>query len=80
MKATPGGLPAALSLTRFAAVIETCGGVLLLLGFDNIVSPQESAILAGATIVRLSGMGHVSMPFSRRVREVALEQILAASG
>jgi pimeloyl-ACP methyl ester carboxylesterase len=47
---------------------------------DNIVSPQESAVLAGAKIVRLSGMGHVSMPFSRRIREVALEEILAASG
>jgi triacylglycerol esterase/lipase EstA (alpha/beta hydrolase family) len=47
---------------------------------DNVVSPQESSILAGAKIVPLSGMGHVSMPFSRRIREVALEQILAASG
>ena len=47
---------------------------------DNIVLPQESAGLAGAKIVRLSGMGHVSMPFSRRIREVALEEILAASG
>jgi triacylglycerol lipase len=47
---------------------------------DNIVLPQESAILAGAKIVRLSGMGHVSMPFSRRIREVALEEILAAGG
>jgi pimeloyl-ACP methyl ester carboxylesterase len=47
---------------------------------DNIVSPQESAILAGAKVVPLSGMGHVSMPFSRRIREVALEEILAASG
>ncbi len=47
---------------------------------DNIVLPQESAVLAGAKIVRLSGMGHVSMPFSRRVREVVLEEILAANG
>ena len=46
---------------------------------DNIVLPQESAVLAGAKVVRLSGMGHVSMPFSRRVREVVLEEILAAS-
>jgi triacylglycerol lipase len=45
---------------------------------DNIVLPQESAALAGAKIVRLSGMGHVSMPFSRRVREVVLEEIRAA--
>ena len=47
---------------------------------DNIVSPQDSAVLAGAKIVHLSGMGHISMPFSRRVRESALEEILAASG
>lgn len=47
---------------------------------DNIVLPQESAALAGAKIVRLSGMGHVSMPFSRRVHEVVLEEILAANG
>jgi pimeloyl-ACP methyl ester carboxylesterase len=47
---------------------------------DNIVSPQESAVLDGAKIVHLSGMGHVSMPFSRRIREVALEEILAAGG
>jgi pimeloyl-ACP methyl ester carboxylesterase len=45
---------------------------------DNIVLPQESAALAGAKIVRLSGMGHVSMPFSRRVREVVLEEIRTA--
>ena len=47
---------------------------------DNVVMPQESSILAAAKIVRLSGMGHVSMPFSRRIREVALEEILSASG
>ena len=47
---------------------------------DNIVSPQDSAVLAGAKIVPLSGMGHVSMPFSRRIREIALQEILAASG
>jgi len=45
---------------------------------DNIVLPQESAELAGAKVVRLSGMGHISMPFSRRIREVALEEIRAA--
>jgi triacylglycerol lipase len=47
---------------------------------DNIVLPQESAALAGAKVVRLSGIGHVSMPFSRRIREVALAEILAAGG
>ena len=46
---------------------------------DNIVLPQESSVLAGAKIVALSGMGHLSMPFSRRIRELTLEEILAAS-
>ena len=45
---------------------------------DNIVSPQDSAALAGAKNVGISGMGHISMPFSRRIREIALEEILAA--
>ena len=47
---------------------------------DNIVLPPESSLLAGAKIVRLSGMGHIAMPFSRRIQEVALEEILAARG
>ena len=42
---------------------------------DNIVVPQDSAVLAGAKIVSLSGMGHVSMPFSRHIREIALAEI-----
>lgn len=42
---------------------------------DNIVSPQDSAVLEGAKIVSLSGMGHVSMPFSRQIRELALAEI-----
>jgi predicted alpha/beta hydrolase family esterase len=42
---------------------------------DNIVVPQDSALLAGAKIVSLSGMGHVSMPFSRQIREIALTEI-----
>lgn len=46
---------------------------------DNIVAPQDSAVLPGATMVGLSGMGHISMPFSRRVREAALAEIRAAS-
>ena len=41
---------------------------------DNIVAPQESAILAGAKTVRLSGIGHVSMPFSRRIQAAVLEE------
>ena len=42
---------------------------------DNVVVPQDSAALAGAKIISLSGMGHVSMPFSRHIRELALAEI-----
>src|SRR5450759_639339 len=44
---------------------------------DNVVVPQDSAVLEGAKIVGLSGMGHVSMPFSRQIREIALTEIQA---
>jgi hypothetical protein len=42
---------------------------------DNIVAPQDSSVLAGAKNVSVSGMGHISMPFSRRVQEIALAEI-----
>jgi len=42
---------------------------------DNVVVPQDSAVLAGAKIVSLSGIGHIGMPFSRRIREIALAEI-----
>jgi len=45
---------------------------------DNVVVPQDSAVLAGAKIVNLSGMGHVSMPFSHRIRQIVLAEIQAA--
>jgi triacylglycerol esterase/lipase EstA (alpha/beta hydrolase family) len=45
---------------------------------DNIVSPQASALLEGARSVPLSGMGHMGMPFFRRIRELVLAEILAA--
>ncbi len=45
---------------------------------DYFILPQESAALAGAKIVRLSGVGHLGMPFSHRIRAVVLEEILAA--
>ena len=44
---------------------------------DNIVVPQESAALEGAANVRLSGIGHVSLPFTRSVQERVLGEILA---
>ncbi len=44
---------------------------------DNIVSPRDSAALAGAKLVELYGVGHFTMAFSRRVREIALREISA---
>jgi len=44
---------------------------------DNIVVPQESAALEGAANVRISGIGHVSLPFTRSVQERLLGEILA---
>jgi triacylglycerol lipase len=46
---------------------------------DNIVSPRDSAALAGAKRVELYGVGHLTMAFSHRVREIALREISAAS-
>ena len=44
---------------------------------DNIIVPHESAVLDGAKTVRLSGIGHVSLAFSRIVQETVLEEIRA---
>lgn len=44
---------------------------------DNIVVPQESAALEGATNVRLRGIGHMSLPFTRGVQQRVLAEILA---
>jgi len=73
-------IPGSAWLRRLNADALTLPVVSLFSCQDNIVVPQESAVLAGAKIVRLSGMGHVSMPFSRRIREVCVEEILAANG
>jgi pimeloyl-ACP methyl ester carboxylesterase len=45
---------------------------------DNFVVPQLSAALAGAKLVPLSGIGHLGMPFSRRVREIVAQELIAA--
>ncbi len=42
---------------------------------DNFVVPHEGAALAGAKNLRLSAIGHLSMPFSRRICEIALEEM-----
>ena len=44
---------------------------------DNIIVPQESAVLDGAKNVCVSGIGHVSLAFSRTVQETVLEEIRA---
>jgi hypothetical protein len=36
---------------------------------DNLVSPQSSALLEGATVTRLVGVGHNALHFSRRCHE-----------
>ena len=46
---------------------------------DNFIVPQESAALAGSKLVALSGIGHLGMPLSRRVREIVAEEVLSAS-
>lgn len=42
---------------------------------DNIVVPAESSVLDQARNIRLSGIGHVSLPFSRIVQETVLAEI-----
>lgn len=44
---------------------------------DNIVAPQSSALLPGATNIDLALIGHVALGFDARVRELALAQISA---
>lgn len=44
---------------------------------DNIVAPQSSALLPGATNIDLDFIGHVALGFDARVREIALAQISA---
>jgi len=44
---------------------------------DNVVVPAESAVLAGARNVRLTGIGHVSLAFSAEVQKIVLENVQA---
>ena len=44
-------------------------------GDDNVVVPAESSVLDQARNIRLSGIGHVSLAFSRIVQEIVLEEI-----
>jgi triacylglycerol esterase/lipase EstA (alpha/beta hydrolase family) len=47
---------------------------------DNIVSPQISSHLNGATNIELSGIGHVSLAFNPLVQKTVIKEILAVSG
>ena len=42
---------------------------------DNIVYPQDTGRLEGARHVHLSGIGHVSLLYDRRVRDVVFERL-----
>lgn len=42
---------------------------------DNVIVPQDSSVLEQARNIRLSGIGHVSLPFSRIAQEIVLEEI-----
>ena len=42
---------------------------------DNIVAPQLSAHLDGARNIALAGVGHMSLPLSRRVMAIVLREI-----
>ena len=42
---------------------------------DNVVVPQESSVLEGAKNLRVSGIGHVSLAFSRTVQQMVLEEL-----
>jgi pimeloyl-ACP methyl ester carboxylesterase len=44
---------------------------------DNFVSPPEAARLVGATNVRVVGVGHLAMAFSRRVDKALMEALAA---
>lgn len=45
---------------------------------DNVVYPQDSAVLPGARNVGLPGIGHLELAFSRRVQDLIVEELRAA--
>jgi triacylglycerol esterase/lipase EstA (alpha/beta hydrolase family) len=46
---------------------------------DNIVSPQTSSCLAGATNIEFHGIGHVALAFSSAIQTRVIEEIHAGS-
>ena len=47
---------------------------------DNIVAPQISSHLAGATNIQIQGVGHVAMALNNDVQELVIEHILSTTG
>jgi triacylglycerol lipase len=45
---------------------------------DNIVSPQTSSRLAGATNIEFNGIGHVALGFHRAIHQCVIDEVLAA--
>jgi triacylglycerol esterase/lipase EstA (alpha/beta hydrolase family) len=45
---------------------------------DNVVAPQLSAHLDGARNIAIDGVGHISLPLSRRVIEIVLAEVVDA--
>lgn len=54
--------------------------VSILTRHDNIVAPQSSAELPGATNIAIDLVGHVALGFDARVHQLTLSHILAARG
>jgi hypothetical protein len=46
---------------------------------DNIISPQTSSFLPGATNIEFHGVGHVALAFSPRVQARVIAEIREAS-
>jgi pimeloyl-ACP methyl ester carboxylesterase len=46
---------------------------------DNFVTPQDSSRLEGAVNIAIGGIGHLTLPFSRRVRDVLARAIDAGA-
>jgi pimeloyl-ACP methyl ester carboxylesterase len=63
------------SLARWGSSRATVPVTSIYSSDDNVIVPPDSSVLGQARNVRLSGIGHVSLPFSRIVQETVLEEI-----
>jgi len=46
---------------------------------DTVISPQDSSVMPGANNVRVSAIGHVSMPGGARARQVLVQELARVS-